>query len=275
MFGDGQGGHERTPVRANECSVRGCPQGYQQGVDNHGGWSFCDFRTRIVGAFSCSGQRARGALSQYFEFPPSSDKSIQSDCKYLNFLYTLIMRTFVTADTHWGHQRICEFSVKHGDKLRPWDSADEMDAAMVQLWNETVRPKDKVIHLGDVAIHAQGVATMGLLHGQHILVKGNHDRHPLAVYTPYFYDIMGSLSVDKFILTHIPVSSHQQYRYRGNIHGHLHSESLPDPWYQCVSVEQTGFKPILLEEVLSRYSDNHGRVAEQADALDLGSSSSE
>jgi calcineurin-like phosphoesterase family protein len=163
------------------------------------------------------------------------------------------MSIFVTADTHWGHQRICEFSAKHGDKLRPWDSASEMDEEMIQLWNETVGPKDEVIHLGDVAIDKQGVKTMRLLHGRKLLIKGNHDRLPLSVYTPYFYDIMGTFSYNKFVLTHIPVSDHQKYRYRGNIHGHLHAESLPDPWYQCVSVEQTGYKPILLEEVLDRY----------------------
>jgi calcineurin-like phosphoesterase family protein len=163
------------------------------------------------------------------------------------------MSIFVTADTHWGHQRICEFSAKHGDKLRPWDNASDMDEEMIDLWNETVRPKDEVIHLGDVAIDKQGVKTMRFLHGRKLLIKGNHDRLPLNVYTPYFYDIMGTFSYNKFVLTHIPVSDHQKYRYRGNIHGHLHSESLPDPWYQCVSVEQTGYKPILLEEVLDRY----------------------
>ena len=163
------------------------------------------------------------------------------------------MSIFVTADTHWGHQRICEFSVKHGDKLRPWDSASDMDEEMIQLWNETVRPKDEVIHLGDVATDKKGVRTMRLLHGRKLLIKGNHDRLPLNVYTPYFYDIMGTFSYNKFVLTHIPVSDHQKYRYRGNIHGHLHSESLPDPWYQCVSVEQTGYRPILLDEVLDRY----------------------
>lgn len=163
------------------------------------------------------------------------------------------MSIFVTADTHWGHQRICEFSAKHGDKLRPWDSASDMDEEMIQLWNETVSPKDEVIHLGDVAIDKQGVKTMRLLHGRKLLIKGNHDRLPLNVYTPYFYDIMGTFSYNKFVLTHIPVSDHQKYRYRGNIHGHLHSESLLDPWYQCVSVEQTGYKPILLDEVLARY----------------------
>lgn len=163
------------------------------------------------------------------------------------------IRTFVVADTHWGHESVCQFSTKHGDKLRPWDSADEMDEMMVQLWNETVRPKDKVIHLGDVAMRKQHVSTMSRLNGKKVLVKGNHDDFDLATYTPHFYDIMGCLSLDRFILTHIPVSDHQKYRYRGNIHGHLHSESLPDPWYQCVSVEQIGFKPILFEEVKARY----------------------
>lgn len=165
------------------------------------------------------------------------------------------IRTFLVADTHFGHQRVCEFSEKHGDKLRPWDNADEMDEEMIQLWNEVVRPRDKVIHLGDVALRKQHVETMSKLNGKKVLIKGNHDVFDLATYTPHFYDIAGGFSLDRFILTHIPVADHQKYRYRGNIHGHLHSESLPDSWYQCVSVEQTGFKPILFEEVKARYDD--------------------
>ena len=163
------------------------------------------------------------------------------------------IKTFLVADTHWGHESICTFSTKHGNQLRPWNSAKEMDEMMVQLWNETVRPKDKVIHLGDVAMRQEHVKTMSRLNGKKVLIKGNHDVFDLATYTPYFYDILGCLSLNRFILTHIPVSEHQQYRYKGNIHAHLHSESLPDPWYQCVSVEQTEFKPILLDEVMMRY----------------------
>jgi calcineurin-like phosphoesterase family protein len=99
------------------------------------------------------------------------------------------------------------------------------------------------------------VETMSKLHGKKLLIKGNHDNFDLATYTPHFYDIAGALSIDRFMLTHIPIASHQKYRYRGNIHGHLHSEFLSDPWYQCVSVEQTGFKPVLFEEVKARYDN--------------------
>jgi calcineurin-like phosphoesterase family protein len=167
---------------------------------------------------------------------------------------SMSIRIFVVADTHWGHEKVCQFSERHANKLRPWDSAQEMDEAMIELWNETVRPKDEVIHLGDVAFGKQHVKTMSKLNGRKMLIKGNYDRFDLATYAPHFYDIGGCLSLDGFILTHIPVSDHQKYRYKGNIHGHLHSESLPDPWYQCVSVEQTEFKPVLLEEVKARYS---------------------
>jgi calcineurin-like phosphoesterase family protein len=165
----------------------------------------------------------------------------------------MAIRTFVIADTHWSQESVCEYSKKHDNKMRPWDSAEEMDEAMIELWNETVRPKDKVIHLGDVSPYESGVRITGYLHGRHTLIKGNYDRLSLSLYAEYFDDIFGCLSLDRFILSHIPVSDHQKYRYRGNIHGHLHCESLEDPWYQCVSVEQTEFKPILLDEVKARY----------------------
>jgi hypothetical protein len=167
------------------------------------------------------------------------------------------IRTFVTADTHWGHASICEFNSKHGAALRPWATPEEMDEAMVTLWNETVRPVDNVIHLGDVAKQKRHVETMSRCNGRKILVKGNHDTFDLATYTPHFVDIAGVHVVKsegmKFLLTHIPVHERGKDRYDGNIHGHLHSQTMGDPWFQCVSVEQTGFRPILLDEVISRY----------------------
>ena len=163
------------------------------------------------------------------------------------------IETFVVADTHFGHQNICTFSDKHGKPVRPWDTAEEMDEARITMWNEVVRPTDKVIHLGDVSIAKRHVATIGRCHGQKVLVKGNHDKYSLDTYTPWFDNIHGALEHGKFILTHIPIM--QTDRYVGNIHGHLHSERVDDEWHACVSLEQIGFRPVPLEEIKGTYFD--------------------
>lgn len=83
-------------------------------------------------------------------------------------------------------------------------------------------------------------------------MKGNHDIFDDQDYSPYFFAQCGSREVNGVLLTHYPVHPSQvEGRYRGNIHGHLHSKQLPDPIYQCVSAEHTGYKPVLLGDVIS------------------------
>lgn len=165
-------------------------------------------------------------------------------------------KVFLTADTHFGHWGVTKFLRSDGTKLRPWDNPNDMDKDMVALWNDTVGPNDKVYHLGDVVINRRALPTLKLLHGDKVLIKGNHDIFKLHDYTEYFRDIRAYHVMDKFLLSHIPVHESQKYRWNGNIHGHLHSNSIDDDWYTCVSVEQTAFKPILFEELVHKIRTN-------------------
>lgn len=180
---------------------------------------------------------------------------------------------FLVSDTHFGHAGVCRFTRDDGGKLRPWDDPSEMDEAMVKLWNDTVKPTDKVYHLGDVVINRKALSIMHRLNGDKVLIKGNHDIFKMEDYTQYFRDIRGYHVMDGIILSHIPVHSDSKGRFRANIHGHLHSNRvrLPrgvdaktgeilysnkiDPWYFNVSVEQIGFRPMLFEDVMKRIMD--------------------
>lgn len=174
-------------------------------------------------------------------------------------------RSWVIADTHFSHVGITQFSNKDGSKTRPWDDPNEMDEAIVAAWNALVPPGDRVYVLGDVAINKRGLEPLGRCNGRKVLVKGNHDIFKLRDYLPYFEDIRGSVvrHVDdqRVILTHIPIHTRELDRFSMNIHGHLHAEKVMlekpcenfvDPRYVCVSVEQTGYHPIPLEEAMSR-----------------------
>ena len=79
------------------------------------------------------------------------------------------MRTFIVADTHFGHRNICQYSG------RPWSDWEAMDTEMVRLWNETVGPNDTVYHLGDVAMGPEPESYLERLNGRLHLVSGNHD----------------------------------------------------------------------------------------------------
>lgn len=180
----------------------------------------------------------------------------------------MVKRTFVIADTHFGHKNICQFSDKYGKQLRPWNNPDDMDEAMVTLWNETVRPEDKVYCLGDIAINRRCISTIGRCNGDKVLIKGNHDIAKLKEFTPYFRDIRACQTFGKVILTHIPIHPQCMDRWDLNIHGHLHTENIKlkkmyfskisDPRYFCVSAEQINYKPILLEEAIEKLKQQLG-----------------
>lgn len=108
---------------------------------------------------------------------------------------------------------------------------------------------------------------------------GNHDLFRTAEYLPYFENVRGSWPLDEFILTHIPIHVDSIERWKGNVHGHLHSkrvmcekyvfeydgygrpigkmQTLVDPRYLCVSVEHTDYTPISLDEVNKRFKEQN------------------
>ena len=192
--------------------------------------------------------------------------------------------TFLVSDTHFGHAGVCKFMCEDGvTKIRPWTDADEMNEAMVKMWNETVRPTDKVYHLGDVVINRRYLPILDRLNGDKVLIKGNHDIFRLEEYTKYFRDIRSCHKMGEYILTHIPLHPDSLARWcGGNFHGHLHTNRVMrtvdkgylhmddiynpgkwesnlveeiDPRYFNVSVEQIGFKPILFEDAVAKMKE--------------------
>lgn len=159
-------------------------------------------------------------------------------------------KTFLISDTHFGHMGVCRFLREDGTKLRPWDDPDEMDEVLVDNWNKVVSPADKVYHLGDVVISRRHLnKTLSRLNGTKVLIKGNHDIFKPEEYLTYFKDIRGYHVLDNKLLSHIPVHPSNLYRFKFNIHGHLHSNLIPDDRYINVSVEQINYTPVDFEEL--------------------------
>lgn len=172
---------------------------------------------------------------------------------------------FITSDSHFGHRGATIFTNNDGSKLRPWNTVEEMDEAMIERWNKVVRPKDKVYNLGDVVINRRALPTLSRLNGEKVLIRGNHDVFRLEEYTPYFKDVRGVGELDGFVLTHVPIHPTSIERWKGNFHGHLHSNRVMldgkypsytptvDPRYLCLCVEHTDFQPISLEDAKARF----------------------
>lgn len=186
---------------------------------------------------------------------------------------------FLVSDTHFGHAGVCRFTESDGvTKIRPWTDPDEMDEEMIRRWNDTVRPNDKVYHLGDVVINRKSLKTLSRLNGDKVLIRGNHDIFRDDEYREYFRELRAYHVMNGMILSHIPVHPESLGRFGTNIHGHLHTNRVKkiigvnvktgefkystenDVRYHCVCVEQTDFTPILFEDVIKRIEAEGGSV---------------
>ena len=186
---------------------------------------------------------------------------------------------WLVSDTHFGHAGVCRFTRDDGNKLRPWDDPAEMDEHLVRVWNERVRPQDKVYHLGDVVINRKALKTLSRLNGDKVLIRGNHDIFRDDEYREHFRELRAYHVMNGMILSHIPVHEASLGRFGTNIHGHLHYQRVKkacsvnvetgevlygseiDTRYHCVCVEQTpDFAPILFEDVIKRIESEGGTV---------------
>jgi calcineurin-like phosphoesterase family protein len=191
----------------------------------------------------------------------------------------LMPSVFLYSDPHFGHQGVCRFMRNDGvTKLRPWDTAEEMDEYLVKVYNERVKPNDKIYFLGDIVINRRALSTLSRLNGDKVLIRGNHDIFKDEDYTPYFRSLRGYHVMNGMILSHIPVHAESLGRFGVNVHGHLHANRVRkargvdartgevlysdaiDPRYHCVCVEQTDFAPILFEEVVKRIEAEGGEI---------------
>lgn len=171
------------------------------------------------------------------------------------------MAYYVTADTHFGHANIIRYCG------RPFSSAEEMNETLVINWNEVVGPDDVVLHLGDVAFGASGLACVSRCRGRKILIRGNHDKghSRTALIRAGFEDVFGRDFDNPFIFfsTHDPVgrqkvvlSHHPDPMVRSDLPclcGHVHEKwDFLDGWLN-VGVDAWGFRPVLLSYAIQTW----------------------
>ncbi len=168
------------------------------------------------------------------------------------------MTIWVIADTHFGHGALIGAG-------RDFQSVKQMDDCIADNWNDCVGPADTVFHLGDV-YRDDGWRVLKGLKGDKKLILGNHD-NPLD---SRLTDVFSGISLWKVfedagkdtgenagvVLTHLPMDLSDNIglglRFRRNIHGHLHHRPAPTPRHVCVSIEQTGYRPERLEELIEK-----------------------
>lgn len=154
------------------------------------------------------------------------------------------MELYIITDTHIGHTNIVKLA------NRPVDFAEQI----LENWKTTVTPEDVVIHLGDVAWHAEALQKLSEMPGKKILVRGNHDTGSLLYYMRRGFDFacdriaMTLYGID-VLFTHEPQIFHT---HDINIHGHLHSLAKVDT--PCVlypmALEDQGYRPIPFKSIV-------------------------
>lgn len=132
---------------------------------------------------------------------------------------------FYTSDLHFGHRNVILFD------HRPFTDINEMDNALIYLWNGRVQKDDDVYILGDFCYRNDKSAEWYLrkLKGRKHLVIGNHDgellKNPQAMAQFETVDKMQHITDgDKHIcLCHFPIAEWNGF-HKGHwhIYGHIH-----------------------------------------------------
>lgn len=174
-------------------------------------------------------------------------------------------KTWVIADTHFFHTKLITLCGRHKD----------FTDRIIESWHKQVQPDDIVYHLGDVGFYAGGDQKRRLykvlqsLPGHKILIRGNHDRLPIAWYLNCFMAVMESAVVDvmyttgcrhprnyyfKVLLSHTPQPIPEGVDV--NLHGHFHNNesyhweepmvNLLTPEHRLLTIEELGYKLVPL-----------------------------
>ncbi len=160
---------------------------------------------------------------------------------------------YFTSDLHLGHEKVLKFG------SRPHDTVEEMFECIKAMWNDKITKRDVVYILGDIAWSEQWALKINALDGRKRLIMGNHDNnfHP-SVLSRIFEKVQGCAVYKGCILTHIPIHPDQFYRWRANIHGHIHDKHLTpkDNRYINVNIDVTReYVPILFTKLMEELNE--------------------
>lgn len=189
-----------------------------------------------------------------------------------------------TSDTHFHHKNIVRGTTEWKEfekgsshqSTRDFDTLEEHDDALVERFNNLIKPGDILYHLGDWSFggHEQIKIFRDRLNVKIIhLIKGNHDQHIFKKDSPYaslfssIQDVLEfSLRIDskisgkygktKFFLSHY---SHQIWNqsHHGTIHlfGHSHGSLQGIGRSMDVGVDTNNLYPYHLDEILFLMKD--------------------
>lgn len=146
--------------------------------------------------------------------------------------------------------------------FRGFANVYDHDEALIDCWNSSINKHDTVWCLGDVGRNKTRLEVLlPRLNGNKKLVMGNHDRYQTKWYLQYFYHLFGAVRYKEMLLTHVPIHPSEFYRFKLNVHGHIHHKDrcIDDKRYFNVNVDVLDpiFKPIEFK-VIQEYMEQNG-----------------
>jgi calcineurin-like phosphoesterase family protein len=163
------------------------------------------------------------------------------------------MALFFISDLHFDHANIIDYCD------RPFESVEEMNAALVRSWNDVVSDEDVVLYLGDFGWwDVENIRSFASrLNGSMALVRGNHDEFgvedvPFPVLDSYSVSVGGY----QFYCSHYPEDVPEEANW-WNVHGHVHNNNLetypfinPEANRVNVSCEVISYTPVPVATVV-------------------------
>lgn len=163
-----------------------------------------------------------------------------------------------------------EIFIKYERKVKE-KYIDEHDEKIVERWNKTVKPKDLVYILGDIALNYKDInrvnELMSRLNGIKILVKGNHDDYTLQngkFNKKIFAEIVDYKEIKykgKYIsMFHYPIARfNKQDKIGLHLYGHIHSATLknPIPHAYNVGMDVNHYRPQLIDKFIEQDKENN------------------
>ncbi|MBR2012240.1 MAG: metallophosphoesterase [Alphaproteobacteria bacterium] len=162
------------------------------------------------------------------------------------------MATYVYSDPHFDSEKI----IVNGQ--RPFNNIAHMNQTLIKNYNSVVQKQDVCYWLGDVMYGATKEKVYKILHqmnGRKYLILGNHDRgHSETWWRDCGFDKVFLhpvyIAEQYIMLSHEPLPEFGDTSPIANIHGHIHIQDYDFANHaNCINVcvEQTGYKPVLLQ----------------------------
>lgn len=167
--------------------------------------------------------------------------------------------TWITADTHFGHERILTYC------SRPFSSVEEMDEALISRWNAVVKKNDTIYHLGDFTLNKSADEYLDRLNGKILFIPGSHDYWLKKIDLDKYNKKLEILSLyksikvcgERVVMCHYPMASWEA-SFHGSLmcHGHSHGNMEKISNRFDVGVDCNDFYPFNLEWLVTLWSIN-------------------